>query len=263
MEIKAKISLVTFLTLLNCLTILGQAREIPAKSKAYLPGEKLTYSLKFSGIQAGQAEIDLQQANYQNKPVYHARATAQTVGLAEKLYSVKDIFESYFDMNSSLPHKAIRNVKEGNYTSYCELYFNHRDTSVFSSKTDSLYRTLPGILDILSSLYYLRGLDPSYFKTGDVIQIVTFWDDEIYPFFLRYKGKEIIKTKYGKIRCHRFDPILEPGRVFKSEDDMSAWFTDDPNFVPVRVRFELIVGSLRCDLDQYSNLSYPLEVISK
>jgi Protein of unknown function (DUF3108) len=263
MKIKTKISLILFLILMNCLTLIGQIRITPAKSKAYIPGEKLTYSLKFSGIQAGKAEIDLQQVNYQNEPVYHAKATAQTTGLAEKLYSIKDIFESYFDMNSSLPRKAIRNVKEGNYTSYCELYFNHKDTSVFSSKTDSLYKTIPGILDILSSLYYLRSLDPNCFRTGDIIHVVTFWDDEIFPFYLRYKGKEIIKTKYGKIRCHRFDPIVEPGRVFKSKDDMSAWFTDDQNFIPVKVRFELIVGSLRCDLDQYANLSSPLEVLSQ
>jgi hypothetical protein len=263
MNIKIKISLFSLIILLSCLTILGQARAIPAKSKAYMPGEKLTYSLKFGVIQAGKAEIVFGQASYQNKPVYYAKVTAQTVGLAEKLYSVKDIFESYFDINSSLPHKAIRNVKEGNYTSYCELYFNHKDTSVFSSKTDSLYKTLPGILDILSSLYYLRGLDPDCFKTGDIIHVVTFWDDEIYPFHLRYKGKEIIKTKYGKIRCHRFDPIVEPGRVFKSENDMSAWFTDDKNFIPVRVRFDLIVGSLRCDLDQYANLLYKLDILSK
>jgi hypothetical protein len=263
MNNKTKISIFIFLILINCLAMLGQATVIPTKSKAYLPGEKLTYSLKFGVIQAGQAVIVLQQANYQNMPVYHAKVTAQTVGLAEKLYSVKDVFESYFDMNSSLPHKAIRNVKEGNYTSYCELYFNHRDTSVYSSKTDSLYKTLPGILDILSSLYYLRSLDPNFFRTGDIIHVVTFWDDEIYPFHLRYKGKEIIKTKFGKIRCHRFDPIVEPGRVFKSENDMSAWFTDDKNFVPVRVRFELIVGSLRCDLDQYANLPYQLNIISE
>jgi hypothetical protein len=263
MNNKIKICLFTFVILLHCLTILGQAMVISAKSKAYLPGEKLIYSLKFGMIQAGKAEIVLRQVSYQNEPVYYAKVTAQTVGLAEKLYSVKDIFESYFDMNTSLPHKAIRNVKEGNYTSYCELYFNHRDTSVFSSKTDSLYKTLPGILDILSSLYYLRGLDPNYFKPGDIIHVVTFWDDEIYPFHLRYKGKEIIKTKYGKIRCHRFDPIVEPGRVFKSEDDMSAWFTDDKNFIPMRVRFELIVGSLRCDLDHYDNLSYQLDIFSE
>jgi hypothetical protein len=263
MNNKIKISFFTFVILFHFLAILGQVRAIPAKTKAYLPGEKLTYSLKFGVIQAGQAEIVLRQANYQNEPVYYAKATAQTVGLAEKLYSVKDVFESYFDMNSSLPHKAIRNVKEGNYTSYCELYFNHRDTSVFSSKTDSLYKTLPGILDILSSLYYLRGLDPDCFRPGDIIYVVTFWDDEIYPFHLRYKGKEIIKTKYGKIRCHRFDPIVEPGRVFKSDDDMSAWFTDDKNFIPVRVRFELIVGSLRCELDHYANLPYQLDILSK
>ena len=258
---KVKYCFIASLFFMNSSMINGQTKIVQTQTKAYMTGEKLIYSLKFGPISAGQAEISLRQVNYKNKPVFHAKATAQTVGLAEKLYSVKDIFESYFDLNSSLPHKAIRNVKEGNYTSYCELYFNHKDTTVFSSKTDSLYKTMPGILDILSSLYYLRGLDPDYFKPGDVIHVVTFWDDEIFPFDMRYKGKEIVKTKYGKIRCHRFDPVVEPGRVFKSEDDMIAWFTDDKNFIPVRVRFELIVGSLRCDLDQYANLRYQLNVL--
>jgi hypothetical protein len=242
-------------------TAYGQTKVVPVKSKAYRPGETLGYSLKFGPVPAGHAEIVLQQTRYRNSQVYYAKATAQTIGLAEKLYSVKDVFESYFDINTSLPHKAIRNVKEGNYKSYCELYFNHKDTSVFSTKTDSLYKTLPGILDILSFLYYLRDMDPAYFKPGDIIHITTFWDDELYPFNLRYKGKEIVKTKYGKIRCHRFDPIVEPGRVFNSDDDLTAWFTDDKNFIPVKVRFELIVGSLKCDLDQYANLQYKLEVI--
>jgi hypothetical protein len=256
-----KYGFAALLVLMNVMMVSGQNNVVRNKSKAYMAGEELVYSLKFGPIHAGQASIVLHQVNYKNMPVYHATVIAETVGLAEKLYSVKDIFESYFDMNSSLPHKAIRNVKEGNYRSYCELYFDHADTTVFSSKTDSLYKTIPGILDILSSLYYLRSLDPTSFKPGDVIHVVTFWDDEIFPFDLRYKGKEIVKTKYGKINCHRFDPVVEPGRVFKSEDDMIAWFTDDKNFIPVRVRFELIVGSLRCDLDQYANLRYNLNIL--
>lgn len=255
------ISFIVPIVLLICSTTWGQVQTTPIKSKAFVPGEKLVYSLKFGIIPAGQAEIVLQQVNYRNKSAYHAKVVANTVGLADKLYSVRDIFESYFDINSSLPHKAIRNVKEGNYRSYCELYFNHRDTTVFSSKTDSLYKTIPGILDILSSLYYLRDLDPSTFKYGDVIHVVTFWDDEIFPFDLRYRGKEIVKTKYGKVRCHRFDPVVEPGRVFKSKDDMTAWFTDDKNFIPIKVRFELIVGAMKCDLDQYANLRYKLDVM--
>jgi len=55
--------------------------------------------------------------------------------------------------------------------------------------------------------------------------------------------------------------VVEPGRVFKSEDDMIAWFTDDKNFIPVKVRFELIVGSLRCELDEYANLQHNMEIL--
>jgi len=66
--------------LLNCLTLLGQTVIAPAKSKAYLPGEKLTYSLKFGVIHAGQAEIILRQVNYQDSPVYYAKATARPWG---------------------------------------------------------------------------------------------------------------------------------------------------------------------------------------
>jgi hypothetical protein len=261
MKHKKIIGLITVFALLNCISGFSQSTLIQAKIKPYMAGEELSYSLKLGPIHGGNATVLLQQATYHNKIVFFARVTAKTVGIAEKLYRVKDIFESYFDMNTSLPYKAIRNVREGNYTSYCELYFNHKDSTVFSTKTDSLYNTPPGILDILSSLYYLRGLDPGYFKQDDIIHIVTFWDDELYPFHLRYKGKEIVKTKYGKIWCHRFDPIVEPGRIFKSEEGMSAWFTDDKNFLPVRVRFEMVVGSLRCDLDQYANLRYKMDVL--
>jgi hypothetical protein len=253
--------LIVVIGLLLNTVVYGQPTMVPLKPKPYITGEKLTFALKYGPIHGGDAEIELRQARINNKTVYHAKVTAKTIGIAEKLYSIKDIFESYFDINTSLPYKAIRNVKEGNYRSYCELTFYHNDTTVYSSKADSLYKTIPGILDILSSLYYLRSFNPNYFKVGDVIPIFTFWDDEIFPFNLRYKGEEIIKTKFGKIKCFRFDPVVEPGRVFKSEDDLIVWFTADKNFIPIKAKFELIVGTLRCDLDQYTNLRYSLTII--
>ncbi len=241
--------------------LLCQPTMVPIRPKPYITGEKLTFALKYGPIHGGDAEIELRQARLNDKTVFHAKVTAKTVGVTEKLYSIKDIFESYFDINSSLPYKAIRNVKEGNYRSYCELIFHHKDTTVYSSKTDSLYKVIPNILDILSSLYYLRSYNPVYFKTGDIIPVVTFWDDEIFPFYLRYKGTEIVKTKYGKMKCHRFDPVVEPGRVFKSEDDLTVWFSADKNFIPVKAKFELIVGTLKCELEQYTNLRYSLTII--
>ena len=37
-------------------------------------------------------------------------------------------------------------------------------------------------MDMVSLLYYIRSLDYSSIKPGDVIKTVTYFDDEIYPF---------------------------------------------------------------------------------
>jgi hypothetical protein len=51
---------------------------------------------------------------------------------------------------------------------------------------------------------------------------------------------------------------VEPGRMFDSEDDMTIWLSADKNIIPIKVRFDLLVGSLRMDLEEFSNLKYPL-----
>jgi hypothetical protein len=95
-------------------------------------------------------------------------------------------------------------------------------------------------------------------KPGEVLKTITYFDDELFPFQIRYKGKEDVKTKFGKIKCYRFDPVVEPGRMFDSEDDMTIWMSADKNVIPIKVRFDLLVGSLRMELDEFSNLKYPL-----
>lgn len=69
---------------------------------------------------------------------------------------------------------------------------------------------------------------------------------------------ETLKTRLGTYRCHVFAPVTEPGRVFKTESDMLMWFTDDDNFIPIRIQFDMWVGSMKVDLVEYSGLKYPL-----
>jgi len=240
------------------LLINGQFNQEVIKEKPYKPGEKLTYTVKFGPIIGGTASMTLKQVNYKNMTVYHSVAQGQTIGVAEKLYSVKDVFESYFDMNTGLPHRLIRDVKEGNYKKHEEAIFNHNSKTVYSMRLDTTLQLPDEILDMVSLLYFIRSLNYTRIKPGDVIKTVTYFDDEIYPFDIRYKGKEEVKTRYGKIRCHRFDPVVEPGRMFDSEDDMQIWLSDDQNVIPIRVRFDLLVGSLHMELDQFANLKYPL-----
>jgi hypothetical protein len=246
------------MAILTALSAYGQYNHVLVKEKPYNPGEKLTYSVKFGPIVGGEATMMLKQAYYNNMLVYHCVAEAKTVGLAEKLYSVKDAFESYFDPKTGLPHKLVRDVKEGNYRKREEAFFDRHKNTAYSLRLDSTIQVPPDILDMASLLYYVRRIDYEHLKPGAVIKAVTYFDDEIFPFDIRYKGKEEVKTKFGKIMCHRFDPVVEPGRMFESEDDMQIWLSDDKNVIPIRVRFDLLVGSLRIELNEYSNLKYPL-----
>ena len=239
----------------------GQYKERVSKDKSFRDGENLLYVVKFGPIVGGNASLVLKQEYLNNKLVFHARGEAKTVGLAEKLYSVKDIFESFFDLHTLLPYKAVRDVKEGNYRKHEEAIFNHTGNTVYCTRKDTTLTIPQNTLDMMSLLYYIRSIDLYNMKNGDVLHIITFFDEELFPFDIRFKGTEIIKTKFGKIRCYRFDPVVEPGRMFESEDDMTIWISADRNLIPVKVKFNLVVGSLHMELSQYSNLKYPLGII--
>ena len=223
-------------------------------------GEKLKYSIKYGPIHGGDAVIELKLVEYNNKVLYNSKMLARTVGLAEKLFRVREHYESYFYPKTCIPVKSIRDSREGNYHAHDEADFTLEDSTLYCYKYDSVIKVPPEILDMVTALYYVRSLDYQNIKPGDTLEIVTFFDNEIFPFPLRYRGKETIRTKLGKIKSMRFDPVVETGRIFESEDDMIVWLSDDMNMIPIKVKFDLIVGSIKCYLEEYSGLKYPFNI---
>jgi hypothetical protein len=57
--------------------------------------------------------------------------------------------------------------------------------------------------------------------------------------------------------------MLLEGRVFKEEEGMTVWVTDDKNRIVVRAEAEILVGSIKMDLKGYSGLANPLSSKSK
>ena len=227
---------------------------------AFKDGETLTYQIKYGFVVGGTTTLTLTEDIYKKNPVFHAVAIGQTTGMAEKLYGVKDIYESWFDKETNLPYKQIRNIKEGHYKKYNIVTYNRNNNTV-KSKLSGIHEVPEKILDLSSTFYYLRRVDFSKIYEGDVIFVNMFFDDEIFPFHLRYIGKETIKTKFGKIRCIKICPVVEVGRMFKSSDDLTVWFTDDGNRLPVMVKMDIrIVGAVYLKLISYENILNPLVV---
>jgi hypothetical protein len=52
--------------------------------------------------------------------------------------------------------------------------------------------------------------------------------------------------------------MVEKGRVFKEEEDMTMWISNDANKVPIRLKTDLLIGSIEMDLIEHKNLSSPL-----
>ena len=55
-------------------------------------------------------------------------------------------------------------------------------------------------------------------------------------------------------------PTTNRSRIFKGEGSITIWLTNDKNRIPIRVQADVIVGSIKADLDNFKNLKYPFKI---
>ncbi len=76
--------------------------------------------------------------------------------------------------------------------------------------------------------------------------------------YITYLGKELVKTPLGKLKCLKFSPSLEPGRVFKKDSKLTLWVTDDDNRIPVKAQVDILIGAVTLELTGAKGLRHPL-----
>ena len=225
-----------------------------SKSQAFQSGEEITFKMYYGFVTGGTATLSLMETKINGREIYYARAVAKTVGVANSIYNVYDVYSSFFDKETCLPIKDIRDVTEGNYKRYNEVTYNH-DKQVLTSQKSGKHNFEGKIFDIVSAFYYARKENLfANLAINETIKIPTYFTDEFWDLEIRFKGYETIETNLGTIRCMKFVPLVEPGRVFDREDDLKIWISDDSNYIPIRIQMDLIVGSFKGDLVSYKNL---------
>jgi hypothetical protein len=63
-----------------------------------------------------------------------------------------------------------------------------------------------------------------------------FIDDETTKFKLKFVGREDITTKFGVVSSMVFKPLVQSGRVFKEQESLTVWISDDDNRLPIRIK---------------------------
>jgi hypothetical protein len=230
------------------------------RNSAFQDGESVSYNVFYSVIglyvNAGTANFSVGAEKMINRPVYHVVGTGTSNSNYDWIFKVRDRYESFIDTATLQPLKFIRQVDEGGYKINENVTFN-KDVNM-AITTKGVVKVPACVQDVLSSIYYARNIDFSKYQTDDKIPFTMFLDNEVYNLYIKYLGREVIKTRYGTFNAIKFRPLLVKGTIFSGGEKMTVWVTDDANHIPLRIESPIVVGSIKVDMMGYKNLRYPL-----
>jgi len=237
-------------------------------TKAFAPGETITYKAYYNWgfiwLNAGEVEFKVTSKRYEGKEVYHLYSYGASYKSYDWIFKLREKYQSYVDPETLLPLWYERDIYEGGYTAFEDYKFDYKNnlihTYVQKRNDPGVHGTLPitpCLFDIMSAVYYFRSVDFSKCKPGDKIPINMILDSESYNLYIRYLGKEEVKTRdKKKYPCIKFAIQLVEGTIFKGDEDAIIWVTDDANKVPVIVEAQIIVGSVKIILNDAKGLKH-------
>ncbi|MDP5062673.1 MAG: DUF3108 domain-containing protein [Maribacter sp.] len=238
-----------------------------SSQSAFKTGEWLKFRMHYGFLNASYATLQVNSATIDDKAVYHVVGHGETTGVASWFFKVDDTYESYFDKQDGKPYRFVRKIDEGGYTKDVEINFDHKTSKAElndkKNKKKLNFTLENNIQDLISAFYFLRNnYKIEDLEVGKAITLKMLYDDDgIFDFKLKYLGIEVVNTKYGKVECLKFRPLVQSGRVFKEQESLSLWVSNDDNRIPIRIKADLAVGAIKADIDGYNGLKHQFKII--
>jgi hypothetical protein len=252
--------------LIITLTLIIITNLVSAQKKAYQSGEWFKFRVHYGFVTAGYATLEVKEKKLKGKPVFHIIGKGKTIGMSRWFFKVDDTYETYIDKYKDLPYRFIRKIDEGGHTKNIQIDFDHDNklAQIQDKKHDTTYvkPIAKDVQDMVSAFYYLRNnLETDNLQVGQTIDLNMFFDKENFKFRVKFLGKEVIETEFGKIASLKFRPYVQSGRVFKEKESLTVWVSDDKNKMPLLVKADLAVGSLKASLIAFKGLKNSFNTI--
>jgi len=235
------------------------------RHQSFHVGEQLNYKASFWGFTVGRAKVKLHPDIFEinKRDCYKIDVFGWTAGAVGLVAKVNDNWGVYLDTSALVPHISYRDIKEGKYHKKELVKYNHQD-NIVTAKLENFrldyvkgpieYEAPNNVRDIIGGFMYVRTLDFDKLNVGDTIEVDGFFEDTFYDFKVAYAGKEVVKTKAGRIHTIKLQPIMPKNEMFDGTNSVHVWISDDKNKIPVKIDTDMFIGKVNVELTGYEGL---------
>ncbi len=265
--LNARIFLLVLAFALVSISAGAQDKFRKVENRAFKEGEKLTFEINYGFITAGEAIMEIAPATVtmNARKCFDITFRVNSTSSFDLVYKVRDYYKTYVDVEGLFPWRFEQHIKEGTYQRDFEAIFdqqNHKAKTYTGEtepkKFEGEFDIPPYVQDVMSAFYYSRTVDYSKMKQGDVFTLENFYKDKTYQLKIKYLGIETIEVPAGEFRCIKLEPLVQEGGLFRSEGSILVWLTDDQVKMPVKVKTQVLIGSIDADLSKYTGLAAQL-----
>ena len=229
----------------------------PAVGAGAFPSpERLTYSIEWRLITAGNAHIALTRAAG-DKPEWHSQLHLESTGLVSKLYKVDDEYsiqlaDQFCTVNTDLDsyegkrHHSTKVHFDGEHGKATYLERDLIKNSVFHTAETGIPAC---VSDFIGGIYKLRAL---HLEPGQSAQLPVSDGKKFVSARVEAQEREQIQTKAGTFKTIRYEANVFNGILFKRSGRLQVWITDDARRLPVQIRARMSfpVGNITLQLEK-------------
>jgi hypothetical protein len=235
-----------------CLACPAWSADEPSSGRAFRPGERLTFILKWTIIPAGEAVLEvLPQEHVAGIDAHHFVLTARSNAFVDAFYMVRDRIDAWADsgMRQSLLYR--KRQHEGSTHRDITVSFDWEEMTVQYTNHGEVREPIPisaGTFDPLSIFYWSRSAD--LVVGGRLRRSVTDGKKHVMGV------ADVVRRETVTVPAGTFDTFLiEPdlahvGGVFEKSPDakIQLWVSADHRRLPVKLKSKVIVGSFSGEL---------------
>jgi hypothetical protein len=229
--------------------------------------EKLEFAIKWGVVNAGTATLSIDQVVSLARPslvggesarprkAYRITSTARSKGVTSAVYPVKDLNESWMDVESLTSLAFMKKLREGTFFRD-EWYRYFPDQNRFVSEKvfkDGAREHNQGVIptnvqDILSAMYFVR-TQPLEIGKDVIVDVNT---GQNWPLVVHVLRREMVDTPSGKFDAFVVEPELRAEGLFiQKGKKLTMWLTADKWKTPVRVDVEVFIGHISARLTHF------------